>query len=144
MLCYVMLCYVMLYYLTIVFVLRDGMLCYRILSYSANGNGFWFSLPPPSPPPPPLLPGKSGVLTFNPHDHGGHTQTQHVAFSPPFADVPELTSGLTYIDSANGVSADRIDVEISGLATTGFDMMVKEWLDTHNYGVKVSWMACQA
>ena len=95
--------------------------------------------------------GKSGVLTFKPHEQDLITHpdgfverkhTLHVAFSPPFANVPEVTSGLTHIDSDNHSSADRISVEISNVSTTGFDVSVQEWLDTHNFDVNVSWMAC--
>ena len=95
--------------------------------------------------------GKSGTLAFRPHDQdlithpNGVTErrhTLHVTFSPPFANVPEVTSGVIHIDSINQSSATRIHVSVSSVSTTGFDVTVTEWADSHNVGVDVSWMAC--
>ncbi|KAK7482847.1 hypothetical protein BaRGS_00025880 [Batillaria attramentaria] len=87
--------------------------------------------------------GESGIIGLNPESHSSRTETKHITFSNAFGSTPAVTAGIIHIDSASrSSSAVRIDVQVQHVGTTGFDLTAHEWLDSHNHGVTLSWMAC--
>ncbi|KAK7445790.1 hypothetical protein BaRGS_00040305 [Batillaria attramentaria] len=94
--------------------------------------------------------GLSGEVAFTPHDeptihHSNgfeeRIETHHVTFSPPFSTVPVVTLGFTLLDQ-NKDHTIRAQTSLQHLSTTGFDLNVREWVDSYNYNVNVMWMAC--
>lgn len=68
-------------------------------------------------------------------------EIKHVRFSRPFATVPVVTAAFVSLDTEADANI-RARAFINSVSTSGFDVRVMEWANTHNYEISVAWTAC--
>ena len=87
--------------------------------------------------------GESGRQGLDPH-HGttqDRQHTVHISFSQEFASKPWVAVSLAELDDGSGGNV-RVNSGVSAVSTSGFDVSVNEWADTHLASVGVTWIAC--
>ncbi len=66
--------------------------------------------------------------------------TAHVNFDTPFGNVPIVHVGISGFDIDNR-DTSRLSAHASAISPTGFDLVIKTWLNTRVYKVEISWLA---
>ena len=67
--------------------------------------------------------------------------TANVTFQSSFEQAPTVTYGFYLLDSGWDSNL-RVNTDVSGVTTTGFQISINPWADTILYGVRIRWMAC--
>ncbi|XP_078323719.1 uncharacterized protein LOC111122591 isoform X1 [Crassostrea virginica] len=71
----------------------------------------------------------------------GWPYTTKVTFQSPFEQAPTVTFGLYLLDNRWDKNL-RVNTDVSGVTTTGFQISINRWADTVLYGARIRWMAC--
>ncbi|XP_078323717.1 uncharacterized protein LOC111126552 isoform X2 [Crassostrea virginica] len=82
--------------------------------------------------------GKVGQIRFPPPSW---PYTAKVTFQSPFEQAPTVTFGFYLLDNGWGKNL-RVNTDVSGVTTTGFQISINTWKDTTLYGAGIRWMAC--
>lgn len=85
--------------------------------------------------------GESGTLVHYKYPSGNWPDSRRIHFGSPFDGTPTITYGLYNLDSFYKKNL-RVNIAVTNLSRTGFQLTLKPWSDTELYGASVSWMAC--
>ena len=88
-----------------------------------------------------FLRGESGSVGQHENPAPSWPYTTKVTFQSPFEQAPTVTFGLYLLDNRWGKNL-RVNTDVSGVTTTGFQISINPWADTVLYGARIRWMAC--
>jgi hypothetical protein len=81
-----------------------------------------------------------GLLDTSLHGDGVRTFTGRVAFDRAFNSPPVVQIGITGFDIDNKDNA-RLNVGVTNVDVTGFDVELRTWWNTRIWSVDLSWFA---
>ena len=88
-----------------------------------------------------FLRGESGSVGQHEAPPPAWPYTADVTFQSPFEQAPTVTFGFYLLDN-NWDRNLRVNTDVSGVTTTGFQISINPWGDTVLYGTRIRWMAC--
>lgn len=80
------------------------------------------------------------LLETHPHGDGVRAYSGRVAFDRAFNAPPVVQIGITGFDIDNKDNA-RLNVGITNVDVTGFEVQLRTWLNTRIWSVDLSWFA---
>ncbi|KAK3100106.1 hypothetical protein FSP39_014863, partial [Pinctada imbricata] len=68
---------------------------------------------------------------------------EYIKFDPPFERTPAITVGMTLLDSEYNTNVRAI-IDTNNITRHGFELVIRKFNNTKQWGLRASWMACPA